>query len=295
MNNFSHYVSPPSEAEEVEWNKTLHMFEEKDKESYETAKSYPVDQWVRFVRGSAFEPIEEKRVIRNFEYIKINLDFQSQTQIKCDDIDTVFNKLPFENAQSFASSFWPLKYIGTTSILPSRDEEKRGVFLFDLESFEASFAKDFVKDKEKSCRYLAAVVEIMHYKLKYVYKLSSRSVILFDISQVSWKHVKALNTFAFVFKVLGQNYPESVHRLIFLNQPFFFRGMLKILSPLLEPDTVKKIETKRNYSKVDQIVKDLEVDLNPPNTFLLNPELLAFLAKDSKKESFEEFKYALEA
>lgn len=45
-----------------------------------------------------------------------------------------------------------------------------------------------------------------------------------------------------VFEVLQQHFPESLSELWFLNAPFIFWGLWKVVSPFIQPKTKEKIK-----------------------------------------------------
>ena len=53
-----------------------------------------------------------------------------------------------------------------------------------------------------------------------------------------------------VFEVLQQHYPERLGELWFLNAPFIFWGLWRVVSPFIQPATKDKIKFVTNKEKV---------------------------------------------
>ena len=53
-----------------------------------------------------------------------------------------------------------------------------------------------------------------------------------------------------VFEVLQQHYPERLGELWFLNAPFIFWGLWRVVSPFIQPATKDKIKFVSNKEKV---------------------------------------------
>lgn len=305
------YVTPILPHEEEIWKGVCIELEKKD--LLDKVEAFPEQLKVRFIRGSEFVKKRDKMVKRIVDYLEETLKYREKYEVE----SILLSHMP--NLEDLRESLWPAKYYGKTSDFDEKNLDKREVglakqmnkdysykkdrviILIDL--LDADFKRAKVFSEETLTAHVAFSMELLELKIKNGWLGSSRLVLIYDLSKLtmstyySWYKAGA----AKLLGVLGGNYPESVDKIYVLNPPFVFSMIFKMVKPLMEPDTVLKINLVKGNKEIEKamVAEGMDIGKLPQKYFpngtdiepldvILDDEIIAFAKDDRTDKTIEE-------